>query len=232
MLFSMARRWAFRGARYRGSAGWVDRDSRESAGYEKKSQTIVAWKGFADNAEKTLKEKEERVRQLLESGSAGHTVGATVESCAQVSRSLIRTHACRGIVESWEEAVDAGGRFRLDTGYGAGGACVERGAGKRDEGAFARAFRLSELGEFGVQLLHGVSGKRKNGSVFAVRAGKLARAGDGDHFGGGNRVLCGLEGNAVVVLGRSTKGVAVLSFALSDVERARESSWVLVAACE
>src|SRR5580658_5412336 len=32
---------------------------------KRKSQTIVAWKGFADEAEKTLKEKEEKVRTLL-----------------------------------------------------------------------------------------------------------------------------------------------------------------------
>ena len=62
-----------------------------------------------------------------------------------------------GLLESWEERVDPA-EDPFDAGYEAPGERVECGAGKRDSVAIRARF---ELGEFGVQLLHGVTGSGK-----------------------------------------------------------------------
>src|SRR5208282_4449840 len=71
---------------------------------KRKSQTIIAWKGFADGPGRTLKEKETKVRELLET-ERGPLPMPQLLKLAQVSRSLIDRMLGDGLLESWEEPV-------------------------------------------------------------------------------------------------------------------------------
>src|SRR5580692_2870206 len=73
---------------------------------KRKSQKIVAWKGFAGKEEITLKEKEDKVRALLET-ERGPLPMPQLLKLAQVSRSLIDRMLADGLLESWEEPIDS-----------------------------------------------------------------------------------------------------------------------------
>src|SRR5208282_3042083 len=114
-----------------------------------------AWKGFADNAEKTLKEKEVQVRALLEK-ERGPLPMPQLLKLAQVSRGLIERMLAEGLLESWEEPVDAA-EDPFDTGY----TPPAHALNEEQESAMKSIRARFELGEFGVQLLHGVTGSGK-----------------------------------------------------------------------
>src|SRR5208282_1258884 len=122
---------------------------------KRKSQTIIAWKGFADKVETTLKEKEEKVRTLLET-ERGPLPLAQLLKLAQVSRSLLERMLADGLLESWEEPVDPA-EDPFDVGY----TPAAHALNEEQESAMKSIRARFELGEFGVQLLHGVTGSGK-----------------------------------------------------------------------
>src|ERR1700675_2055105 len=182
----------------------------------RKSHTIVAWKGFGDGVEKTLREKEEKVRALLEI-ERGPLPMPQLLKLAQVSRSLIDRMLADGLLESWEEPVDPA-EDPFDTGY-----TPPAHALNEEQESVMKSIRARfELGEFGVQLLHGVTGSGKTEVYLRCVQETLAR---------GKTAIILVPEIALTLwiwrqcrswFGAKYEGVAVLHSALSDVERARE----------
>ncbi len=183
---------------------------------KRKSQTIVAWKGFSEKTEKTLKEKEEKVRTLLET-ERGPLPMSQLLRLAQASRSLIERMLADGLLESWEEPVDPA-EDPFDVGY----APAAHALNEEQESAMGSIRARFELGEFGVQLLHGVTGSGKTEVYLRSVQETLAR--------GKTAIILVPEIALTLWIGRQCRawfgaqyeGVAVLHSALSDVERARE----------
>jgi primosomal protein N' (replication factor Y) (superfamily II helicase) len=183
---------------------------------KRKSQMIIAWKGFAEKTERTLKEKEEKVRGLLET-ERGPLPMQQLLRLAQVSRSLTDRMLADGLLESWEEPVDPA-EEPFDTGY----TPPTHALNEEQESAMKSIRARFELGEFGVQLLHGVTGSGKTEVYLRCVQETLAR--------GKTAIILVPEIALTFWIGRQCRswfgakyeGVAVLHSALSDVERARE----------
>jgi primosomal protein N' (replication factor Y) (superfamily II helicase) len=185
---------------------------------KRKSQTVVAWKGSADKTDipPVLKEKEERVRVLLETERGPLPVSQLLK-LAQVSRGLIDRMLVDELLESWEEPVDPA-EDPFDTGY----TPPAHALNEEQESAMKAIRARFELGEFGVQLLHGVTGSGKTEVYLRCVQETLAR--------GKTAMILVPEIALTLWIGRQCRswfgakyeGVAVLHSALSDVERARE----------
>ncbi|MGB6883646.1 MAG: primosomal protein N', partial [Candidatus Acidiferrum sp.] len=183
---------------------------------KRKSQTIVAWKGSTDTAQKPFKEKEEKVRTIVET-ERGALPLLQLLKLAQVSRSLIDRMLAEGLLESWEERVDPE-EDPFDTGY----TPPAHALNEEQESAMKAIRARFELGEFGVQLLHGVTGSGKTEVYLRCVQETLAR--------GKTAIILVPEIALTLWVGRQCRswfgakyeGVAVLHSALSDVERARE----------
>jgi primosomal protein N' (replication factor Y) len=182
----------------------------------RKSQTIVAWKGLGDGLQKTLREKEEKVRALLEV-QRGPLPMPQLLKLAQVSRRLVERMLADKLLESWEEPVDPA-EDPFDTGY-----TPPLHALNEEQESVMKSIRARfELGEFGVQLLHGVTGSGKTEVYLRCVQETLAR--------GKTAIILVPEIALTLWIGRQCRswfgakyeGVAVLHSALSDVERARE----------
>ena len=190
------------------------RESLQSA--RRKSQTIVAWKSAKTSGEKSLNEKEERIRALLET-ERGPLPLAQLLKLAQVSRSLIDRMLAGGLLESWEEPLDPA-EDSFDTGY----TPPAHALNEEQERAMKAIGARFELGEFGLQLLHGVTGSGKTEVYLRCVQETLAR--------GKTAIILVPEIALTLWIGRQCRswfgatyeGVAVLHSALSDVERARE----------
>jgi len=201
-----------------------------TAGRSRKVQRIVAWKGSQaaiadplakkdeekDNAETQRKHLEERVRELLET-ERGPLPLPQLLKFAKVTRALIERMLRDGLLESWQEPIDPA-EDPFDTGYTP--PAHELNA---DQESVLKAIRTRfELGEFGVQLLHGVTGSGKTEVYLRAVQDTLAR--------GKTAVVLVPEIALTLWIGRQCRswfgakfeGVAVLHSALSDVERARE----------
>jgi primosomal protein N' (replication factor Y) len=209
-------------------------ESREIVrGRERKTQRVIAWKdsGAAaedspakkseenDNADAQSarrKYREERVRELLET-ERGPLPLPQLLKLAQVTRPVIGRMLRDGLLESWEEAIDPAAD-PFDTGY----TPPARELNAEQESAFKEIRARFELGEFGVQLLHGVTGSGKTEVYLRAVQETLAR--------GKAAIILVPEIALTLWIGRQCRswfgarfeGVAVLHSALSDVERARE----------
>ena len=183
---------------------------------KRKSHTIVAWKGFADKTEKPLKEKEEQVRALLET-ERGPLPIVQLLKLAQASRSVVVRMLSEDLLESWEEPLDSA-EDPFDTGY----MPPAHALNEEQESAMKAIRARFELGEFGVQLLHGVTGSGKTEVYLRCVQETLAR--------GKTAIILVPEIALTLWIGRQCRswfgakyeGVAILHSALSDVERARE----------
>ncbi|HXC88018.1 MAG TPA: primosomal protein N' [Candidatus Cybelea sp.] len=182
----------------------------------RKSQTIVRWKGFPDGIQKTLREKEEQVRALLEV-ERGPLPMPQLLKLAQVSRRLVEGMLADKLLESWEEPVDPA-EDPFDTGY----TPPAHRLNEEQESVMKSIRARFELGEFGVQLLHGVTGSGKTEVYLRCVQETLAR--------GKTAIILVPEIALTLWIGRQCRswfgakyeGVAVLHSALSDLERARE----------
>jgi hypothetical protein len=152
-----------------------------TAGRKRKVQRIVAWKGSEaaitqspvkkseekDDAESQSAQRtrgEERVRELLET-ERGPLPLPQLLKLAKVTRTLIERMLRDGLLESWEEPIDPA-EDPFDAGYTP--PAHELNA---DQESVLKAIRARfELGEFGVQLLHGVTGSGKTFTVASVLA--------------------------------------------------------------
>ncbi|HYL64863.1 MAG TPA: primosomal protein N' [Candidatus Methylomirabilis sp.] len=187
---------------------------------KRKSQTIIAWKGHFESdtqsAPRLLSEKEERIRALLET-ERGPLPLPQLLKLAGVSRSLISRLLVEKILESWEEPIDPA-EDPFDTSY----TPPAHALNEAQEGVMKSIRARFELGEFGVQLLHGVTGSGKTEVYLRCVQETLAR--------GKTAIILVPEIALTLWVGRQCRswfgakyeGVAVLHSALSDTERARE----------
>jgi primosomal protein N' (replication factor Y) (superfamily II helicase) len=184
-------------------------------GRKRKTQQVAAWR-VKNNCLLKLGEKEERIRALLET-ERGPLPVAQLLKLAQVSRALIERMLRDGLLESWEEPVDPA-EDPFETGYTPSAHALN----ETQESAFKAIRGRFELGEFGVQLLHGVTGSGKTEVYLRSVQEALAR--------GKTAIVLVPEIALTLWIGRQCRawfgaqfeGVAVLHSALSDVERARE----------
>jgi primosomal protein N' (replication factor Y) len=202
-------------------------------GRNRRTQRVIAWKGGGvavdespakkneetDNAE-TLgaqrKRKEERVRELLET-QRGPLPLPQLLNQAQVTRAVIERMLRGGMLESWEEPIDPA-EDPFDAGY----TPPAHALNAEQESALKGIRARFELGEFGVQLLHGVTGSGKTEVYLRAVQDTLAR--------GKTSLVLVPEIALTLWIGRQCRswfgarfeGVAVLHSALSDMERSRE----------
>ena len=185
---------------------------------KRKTQRVIAWKAALahSDAAKPLAEKEEKIRMLLET-ERGPLPLAQLLRLAKITRSLIERMLRDGLLESWEEPQDPA-EDAFDAGYTP--AAHELNA--EQDSALKEIRARFELGEFGVQLLHGVTGSGKTEVYLRAVQDTLAR--------GKTAIILVPEIALTLWIGRQCRswfgarfeGVAVLHSALSDVERARE----------
>ena len=183
---------------------------------KRKSQTIVAWKGRGEPTGNSPNEKVEKIRLLLET-ERGPLPLPQLLKLAHVSRSLLDRMLAQGLLESWEEPVDPA-EDPFDSGY----TPPAHALNEEQESAMKAIRTRFELGEFGVQLLHGVTGSGKTEVYLRCVQDTLAR--------GKTAIILVPEIALTLWIGRQCRswfgakyeGVAVLHSALSDVERARE----------
>jgi primosomal protein N' (replication factor Y) len=211
-------------AKFKIDAATIDRlrkqnliEIRESLlGRKPNTQRVVAWKIQSPTETPTsLDDKAARVRdQLIERGPLPLP---HILKLAGVSRSIIDRMLRAGLLESWEERIDPADD-PFDSGYEA--PAHELNADQ--ESAFNAIKTRFELGEFGVLLLHGVTGSGKTEVYMRAVQETLAR--------GKTAIVLVPEIALTLWVGRQCRawfgarfeGVAVLHSALSDVERARE----------
>src|SRR5712691_54390 len=219
-------------------------------GRKRRTQRVIAWKAGALAAEKVTEEKEEekeeerekekekdnaetprqdrgerraqrkrgeeRVRELLET-ERGPLPLPQLLKLAQVTRAVVERMLRDGLLESWEEAIDPA-EDPFDAGYSP----PAHELNAEQESALQAIRARFVLGEFGVQLLHGVTGSGKTEVYLRAVQETLAR--------GETAIILVPEIALTLWIGRQCRswfgarfeGVAVLHSALSDVERARE----------
>ena len=211
-------------------------------GRKRRTQRVIAWKGgplaaekFADkkekekenekeeekeeekdNAKTQRKHREERVRELLET-ERGPLPLPQLLKLGQVTRTFIERMLRDGLLESWEEAIDPA-EDPFDAGYSP----PAHELNAEQESALEAIRARFELGEFGVQLLHGVTGSGKTEVYLRAVQETLAR--------GKTALVLVPEIALTLWIGRQCRGwfgarfegVAVLHSALNDLERARE----------
>lgn len=184
-------------------------------GRKAKTHRVVAAKGGAEASAATLDERAVRVRaQLVERGPLPLP---QLLKLAQVSRAVIERMLRDALLESWEERIDPA-EDPFDVGYEA----PAHELNAEQESAFGAIRARFELGEFGVLLLHGVTGSGKTEVYMRSVQETLAR--------GKTAIVLVPEIALTLWVGRQCRawfgarfeGVAVLHSALSDVERARE----------
>jgi primosomal protein N' (replication factor Y) (superfamily II helicase) len=200
-------------------AGFIE--IRESMlGRKAKTQRMIAWKrvvGLAEgNSQGTAFDaKAERVKAELH--ARGPLPLAQLLRVAQVSRSVIERILREGLVDSWEERIDPA-EDPFDVGY----VPPAHELNAEQESALKLVRARFELGEFGVLLLHGVTGSGKTEVYMRAVQEALAR--------GKTAIILVPEIALTLWIGRQCRawfgarfeGVAVLHSALSDIERARE----------
>jgi primosomal protein N' (replication factor Y) len=185
-------------------------------GRRRKVHNVIAWKGKEGAAGEPLAEKEERIRTLLET-ERGPLPLPQLLKLAGVSRALIERMLRDALLASWEEPIDPA-EDPFDVGYSP----PAHSLNESQERAFSSIRARFELGEFGVQLIHGVTGSGKTEVYLRSVQETLAR--------GKTAIVLVPEIALTLWIGRQCRawfgahfeGVAVLHSALSDVERARE----------
>jgi primosomal protein N' (replication factor Y) (superfamily II helicase) len=201
-------------------------------GRSQRMQRVIAWKGGAAPAseEKKLnaearrtqrKEKEERVRELLQT-ERGPLPLPQLLKLANVTRAVVERMLREGLLESWDEPIDPA-EDPFDAGY----TPPAHELNAEQESALKAIRARFELGEFGVLLLRGVTGSGKTEVYLRAIQETLAR--------GKTALVLVPEIALTLWIGRQCRawfgarfeGVAVLHSALSDVERAREWKRVL-----
>ncbi len=177
---------------------------------KRRAQRIIAWRSSGTDAP-VSSEKEARLRDmlLLQRGALPLT---QLLKLGSVSRAFVERLLREGKLEAWEETLDPA-EDPFDVGYT---------LNPEQEHAFSAIRARFELGEFGVQLLHGVTGSGKTEIYMRAVQDTLAR--------GKTAIVLVPEIALTLWMGRQCRawfgarfeGVAVLHSALSDIERARE----------
>jgi primosomal protein N' (replication factor Y) len=182
---------------------------------KRRAQRIIAWRSTGTDAP-VSSEKEARLRDmlLLQRGALPLT---QLLKLGSVSRAFVERLLREGKLEAWEETLDPA-EDPFDVGYTPPAHTLN----PEQEHAFSAIRARFELGEFGVQLLHGVTGSGKTEIYLRAVQDTLAR--------GKTAIVLVPEIALTLWMGRQCRawfgarfeGVAVLHSALSDIERARE----------
>jgi primosomal protein N' (replication factor Y) len=191
---------------------------RESVeGRKRKTQRVIAWKVTAEERTRDeLAEKEEKVRALLET-ERGPLPLPQLLKLAGVSRALVERMLHDGLLESWEEPIDPA-EDPFDAGYEP----PAHELNAEQESALKAIRGRFELGEFGVLLLHGVTGSGKTEVYLRAVQETLARRKTAIVLVPEIALTLWIGRQCRAWFGARFEGVAVLHSALSDVERARE----------
>jgi primosomal protein N' (replication factor Y) (superfamily II helicase) len=187
-------------------------------GRKQRTQRVVAWKSGAEHDGKLGAGADERAARVkLQLEERGPLPLGQLLRLAQVSRAVVDRMLRDSLLESWEERIDPA-EDRFDVGYEPPAHTLNA----EQESAFAAIRARFELGEFGVLLLHGVTGSGKTEVYMRAVQETLAR--------GKTAIVLVPEIALTLWVGRQCRawfgarfeGVAVLHSALSDLERARE----------
>jgi primosomal protein N' (replication factor Y) (superfamily II helicase) len=182
---------------------------------KRRTQRIVAWRG-SENQAAALSEKEARLRNLLLLERGALPLPQLLK-LGSASRAFVERLLREGKLEAWEETLGPA-EDPFDVGYTPPAHTLN----SEQDRAFGAIRARFELGEFGVQLLHGVTGSGKTEIYMRAVQDTLAR--------GKTAIVLVPEIALTLWMGRQCRawfgarfeGVAVLHSALSDVERARE----------
>jgi primosomal protein N' (replication factor Y) len=182
---------------------------------KRRTQRIVAWRG-SENQAAALNEKEARLRNLLLLERGALPLPQLLK-LGSASRAFVERLLREGKLEAWEETLGPA-EDPFDVGYTPPAHTLN----SEQDRAFGAIRARFELGEFGVQLLHGVTGSGKTEIYMRAVQDTLAR--------GKTAIVLVPEIALTLWMGRQCRawfgarfeGVAVLHSALSDVERARE----------
>jgi primosomal protein N' (replication factor Y) len=203
---------------------------------KQKTQTILAWR--TENSEKREKnadsppqhrtrplhgkalekfqEQTRRVRELLEA-ERGPLPLSQVLRLADLSRGAVDRMLGSGLLYSWEEPIDPA-EDPFDVGY----APPAHELNAEQDMALKRIRARFELGEFGVQLLYGVTGSGKTEVYLRAIQETLARQKTALVLVPEIALTLWVGRQCRAWFGARFEGVAVLHSALADVERARE----------
>jgi len=204
---------------WKGGAAAIEKPNEKESEKEEREEKENAETPFGSAQDKTStlrKRREERVRELLAT-ERGPLPLPQLLKLAQVTRAFIERMLRDGLLESWEEPIDPA-EDPFDAGYSP----PAHELNAEQESAMKAIRARFELGEFGVQLLHGVTGSGKTEVYLRAVQDTLAR--------GKTAIVLVPEIALTLWIGRQCRGwfgakfegVAVLHSALSDVERARE----------
>jgi primosomal protein N' (replication factor Y) (superfamily II helicase) len=192
-------------------------------GRKARTQRVIAWKGnestpqeMGSNQDEPKAQKEKRIREILQA-ERGPLPLPLLLKLANVSRAVVERMLRDELLESWEERVDPA-EDPFDIGY----TPPAHELNAEQESALKSIRARFELGEFGVLLLHGVTGSGKTEVYMRAVQETLAR--------GKTAIILVPEIALTLWIGRQCRawfgarfeGVAVLHSALSDVERAHE----------
>jgi len=204
---------------------------------KQRTQTIVAWRS-AKAAESSGKsqpiaekspalalqgkaldkflEQSKGVQELLQA-ERGPLPMSLLLKLADVPRGAVDRMLAQGLLDTWEEPVDAA-EDPFDIGY----APPAHELNAEQDAAFKRIGVRFELGEFGVQLLHGVTGSGKTEVYLRAIQDTLARQKTALVLVPEIALTLWIGRQCRAWFGARFEGVAVLHSALTDVERARE----------
>ncbi len=198
---------------------------------KQKTQTILAWRsetssGPAATPQKTrplygqalekCQQQIRRVQELLQT-ERGPLPLPQLLALAKVSRAAIDRMLAEGLLDSWQEPVDPA-EDPFDVGY----APPAHELNPEQDHALKRIRARFELGEFGVQLLYGVTGSGKTEVYLRAIQETLARQKTALVLVPEIALTLWIGRQCRAWFGARFEGVAVLHSALTDVERARE----------
>jgi primosomal protein N' (replication factor Y) len=203
---------------------------------KQKTQTILAWRtedslkgeNNADEARENrvrpwqgkalekFQEQTRRVQELLEA-ERGPLPLAQVVRLADLSRGAVECMLACGLLYSWAEPIDPA-EDPFDVGY----APPAHELNPDQDMALKRIRARFELGEFGVQLLYGVTGSGKTEVYLRAIQETLARQKTALVLVPEIALTLWIGRQCRAWFGARFEGVAVLHSALTDVERARE----------
>ena len=203
---------------------------------KQKTQTILAWRTEEPEKHKSSTDAEgekpvrplqgkalekfqaqtARVRELLEA-ERGPLPLPQVLKLADLSRAAVERMLVGGLLYSWEEPIDPA-EDPFDVGY----APPAHELNAEQNMALKRVRARFELGEFGVQLLYGVTGSGKTEVYLRAIQETLAREKTALVLVPEIALTLWMGRQCRAWFGARFEGVAVLHSALTDVERARE----------
>jgi primosomal protein N' (replication factor Y) len=198
---------------------------------KQKTQTILAWRSETSSqspaapqrtrplqgkALEKFQQQIKRVQELLQA-ERGPLPLPQLLTLAEVSRAAIDRMLTEGLLDSWQEPVDPA-EDPFDVGY----APPAHELNPEQDHALKRIRARFELGEFGVQLLYGVTGSGKTEVYLRAIQETLARQKTALVLVPEIALTLWIGRQCRAWFGAHFEGVAVLHSALTDVERARE----------